>query len=175
MRFLPLALEGAYLIELEPETDERGSFTRTFCREEFTRYGLKGELAQCGISHNRRRGTLRGMHYQIKPHEEAKLVRCTRGRIFDVIVDLRTGSPTRKQWLTFELAPESGRMVYVPEGFAHGYVTLADDAEVSYQISEAYRPEAARGFPWNDPSVSIAWPEEPKFMSARDKNFPDLA
>lgn len=115
------------------------------------------------------------MHYQASPHQEAKLVRCTRGRIFDVIVDLRPASPTLRQWLSFELDRESCRAVYVPEGFAHGYVTLTDDAEISYQISETYRPDAACGFPWNDPAVAIAWPEQPRIISLRDKNLPRLS
>lgn len=175
MKFLPTPLAGAYVIELEPQHDERGSFTRTFCREEFVRRGLRFEFAQCSVSLNLLRGTLRGMHYQASPQQEAKLVRCTRGRIFDVIVDIRPDSPTRKRWFAAELAAEGGRMVYVPEGFAHGYVTLVDAAEVSYQISETYHPESARGFRWNDPAVAIAWPELPKVISARDKGFPDLA
>lgn len=174
MRFHPLALEGAYLIELEPATDERGSFTRTFCRDEFARHGLKSEFAQCSTSYNRIRGTLRGMHYQASPHQEAKLVRCTRGRMQDVIVDLRAGSPSFKQWLAVELSADNGRMLYIPEGFAHGFLTLEDNTEVFYQISEVHRPESARGFRWNDAAFGIAWPAPVQAISDRDRDYPDF-
>lgn len=174
MKFLPTPLAGAYIIELEPQQDERGSFTRTFCREEFVRRGLRFEFAQCSVSLNHRRGTLRGMHYQIKPHQEAKLIRCTRGRMHDVIVDLRTGSPSLKQWLAVELSADNGRMIYVPEGFAHGFLTLADDTEVFYQISEVHHPESARGLRWNDPAFGIAWPEPVQVISDRDRDYPDF-
>ncbi len=174
MKFVSTPLAGAYLVEMDRVEDERGFFARTFCREEFGQHGLNADLAQCSISCNRGRGTLRGMHYQAKPHEEAKLVRCTRGRIFDVIVDLRSGSVTRGRWFAADLAASGGRMVYVPEGFAHGFLTLADDTEVHYQISQAYRPESARGFHWNDPSIAIAWPERPQVISARDQGYPVL-
>ncbi len=175
MRFLPTALAGAYVVQAEPVSDERGYFARTWCRDEFRRHGLNAELAQCSISQNRLRGTLRGMHFQAAPHEEAKLVRCTRGAIYDVIVDLRPGSPTLRKWVSCELSAANARMLYVPEGFAHGFLTLADDSEVSYQISAAYRAEAARGFRWDDASVAIAWPQAPAVISQRDRALPALS
>lgn len=174
MKFLPTPLGGAYVVELEPQKDERGYFARSFCREEFAQRGLKSEFAQCSVSLNHRRGTLRGMHYQMKPHQEAKLVRCTRGRMQDVIVDLRTVSPSFKQWLAVELSADNCRMLYVPEGFAHGFLTLADDTEVFYQISEVHHPESARGFRWNDPAFDIAWPEQVQVISDRDREYLDF-
>lgn len=174
MKFVATSLDGAHVVELEPHQDERGYFARTFCREEFARHGLKSEFAQCSVSLNRRRGTLRGMHYQIRPHQEAKLIRCSRGRMLDVIVDLRSESPSFKQWLAVELSADNGRMIYVPGGFAHGFLTLADDTEVVYQISEAHHPESARGFRWNDPAFGIAWPEPVQVISDRDRDYPDF-
>ena len=174
MKFLPTPLGGAHVVELEPQEDERGYFARSFCREEFAQRGLKSEFAQCSVSLNHRRGTLRGMHYQVKPHQEAKLVRCTRGRIQDVIVDLRAGSPSFKQWLAVELSADNSRMLYVPEGFAHGFLTLADDTEVFYQISEVHHPESARGFRWNDPAFGIAWPAPVQVISDRDRDYPNF-
>ena len=174
MKFLPTPLGGAHVVELEPQEDERGYFARSFCREEFAQRGLKSEFAQCSVSLNHRRGTLRGMHYQVKPHQEAKLVRCTRGRIQDVIVDLRAGSPSFKQWLAVELSADNSRMLYVPEGFAHGFLSLADDTEVFYQISEVHHPESARGFRWNDPAVGIAWPAPVQVISDRDRDYPNF-
>jgi len=174
VNFLPTPLEGAVLIELERHRDERGHFARTFCSEEFARRGLSAEIAQCSVSLNRRRGTLRGMHYQIAPHQEAKLVRCGRGRLLDVIVDLRAGTPGYRRWHAVELSADNARMIYVPEGFAHGFLTLADDTEVVYQISRPYHPESARGFRWNDPSIGIQWPETVRVISERDRNYPDF-
>lgn len=174
MKFVPTFLGGAHVVELEPQQDERGYFARTYCREEFARRGLKSEFAQCSVSLNHRRGTLRGMHYQIRPHQEAKLVRCTRGRMQDVIVDLRTGSPSFKQWLAVELSADNGRMLYVPEGFAHGFLTLADDTEIFYQISAVHHPESARGFRWNDPAFGIAWPGPVQVISDRDRDYPNF-
>ena len=174
MKFLPTPLGGAHVVELEPQEDERGYFARSFCREEFAQRGLKSEFAQCSVSLNHRRGTLRGMHYQIKPHQEAKLVRCTRGRMQDVIVDLRTGSPSFKQWLAVELSADNCRMLYVPEGFAHGFLTLADDTEVFYQISEVHHAESARGFRWNDAAFGIAWPGQVQVISDRDRDYPNF-
>lgn len=175
MKFFPLPLAGAWLVEPEPVEDERGSYARSWCREEFSRHGLNPNLEQCGVSWNRGRGTLRGMHYQAMPHEEAKLVRCTRGALYDVIVDLRAGSPTWRRWYGVELAAGRLTMLYVPEGFAHGFLTLADDTEVAYQISTAYRPELQRGFRWDDPTVAIVWPQAPAIISARDRGLPLLA
>lgn len=172
MRFLPLELAGAFLIEDEPARDERGWFARTFCGEEFSRRGLSAVVAQCSVSHNARRGTLRGLHYQGAPHEEAKLVRCARGRLFDVILDLRDGSPTRGKWLSLELSAAEGRSLYVPEGFAHGFQTLEDDTQVFYQISRPYRPESARGVRWDDPKLAIPWPPGPRVISKKDAALP---
>ena len=159
MIFTETRLAGAYLIEPERIEDERGFFARTWCRDEFERHGLNPRLVQCNVSYNARRGTLRGMHYQAKPHEEAKLVRCTRGAIYDVIVDLRPDSPTYRQWVAAELTAENRRMLYIPEGFAHGFQTLADETEVFYQMSELFHPESARGVrmttrPWGSPGPS---------------------
>lgn len=174
MRLAPTALSGAWLIEPEPLSDERGFFARTFCAEEFRKHGLNSAIAQCSISFNVQGGTLRGMHYQAAPHEEAKLVRCTRGEIFDVIVDLRPASPTLHRWYGIELTADNRRMLYVPEGFAHGFLTLGPETEVLYQISTPYRPESQRGFHWNDPRVAIAWPQAPRVVSQRDQSLPPL-
>lgn len=173
MRFTPLLLSGAYLVELELIHDERGFFARTWCADEFKTRGLSTKLAQCGISYNRRRGTLRGMHYQAEPYAEAKLVRCSAGAIYDVIVDLRQGSATYRQWLAVELTAANHKMIYIPEGFAHGFQTLADESEVFYQISEPYISECARGVRWDDPVFRIEWPIADPIVSGRDRNFPD--
>jgi dTDP-4-dehydrorhamnose 3,5-epimerase len=173
MIFRELPLRGAFLIRMEPHGDDRGSFSRTFCAAEFEEHGLNPEIQQCSTSHNSRRGTLRGMHYQAEPHAEEKLVRCTRGAIYDVIVDLRPGSPTRGRWEAIELTDENRRMLYVPQGFAHGFQTLADDTEILYQISVRYHPESARGIRWNDPTLGIRWPEAPeRIISERDQRLP---
>ncbi len=173
MKFIDLPLAGAYLIEPQPIVDERGFFARTWCSAEFRMRKLNPHLAQCSVSFNTRRGTLRGMHYQDEPHQEAKLVRCSSGAIYDVILDLRPASATYRQWLAFELTSEDHKMVYVPEGFAHGFQTLADNTEVFYQISEMYRPECARGVRWNDPLFGIKWPIQEMLISPRDRDFPD--
>lgn len=172
MIFTPSELQGAFVIDPELKGDERGFFTRTWCQKEFQAHGLNPRLVQCNLSHNFRRGTIRGMHYQAAPHEEAKLVRCTRGAIFDVIVDLRPRSPTFKRWLGIQLTARSRRMLYVPEGFAHGFQTLEDETEVFYQMTEFYHPESARGVRWDDPTFGIEWrPIEP-ILSERDRNYP---
>jgi dTDP-4-dehydrorhamnose 3,5-epimerase len=174
VKFVPLELEGAYVIELEPYRDERGFFARTWCREEFAEHGLTPVVAQCSTSHNEHAGTLRGMHFQHPPHAEAKLVRCTRGAIFDVIVDLRPGSPTLARWAGVELTEERGNAIYVPEGFAHGFQTLTDDADVLYMISVSYAPDAASGVRWDDPAFGIEWPEAAeRTISDRDRAWPD--
>jgi dTDP-4-dehydrorhamnose 3,5-epimerase len=173
MLFLPQPLFGAYILDIERIEDERGFFGRTFCAREFAQHGLEPPLAQCSLSFNRARGTLRGMHYQAAPHAEIKLIRCTMGAIHDVIVDLRPASPTYKEWLAVELSAENRRMLYVPEGFAHGFITLADNSEVSYQISPSYQPESARGVRWDDPAFAIRWPFAPTVMSARDRQYAD--
>jgi dTDP-4-dehydrorhamnose 3,5-epimerase len=172
VRFAETPLAGAFVVEIEPLKDERGLFARSFCRKEFEAHGLDPAVAQCNVSHNVRRGTLRGLHYQAPPHEEAKLVRCTRGAIWDVIVDLREASKTRLQWFAAELSADNHRALYVPRGFAHGFQTLADDSEVFYQMSEFYRPDGARGIRWNDPSIGIRWPLAEPILSARDRDLP---
>ena len=174
MKFQPTPLAGAYLIELEQLEDERGFFARSFCQNEFRARGLDPVIAQCDVSFSRKRGTLRGLHYQAEPHAEAKLVRCTRGAIWDVIVDLRTGSPTARQWHAAELTAENRLSFYIPAGFAHGFQTLADDTEVLYQMSEFYVPASARGVRWNDPAFGIEWPPADRIISERDQNYPDF-
>lgn len=175
MVFTETKLKGAFIIELEKSEDERGFFARTFCVDEFQARGLNGRVVQCSISFNQKRGTLRGLHWQEAPHAEAKLLRVTRGAIFDVIVDVRAGSPTFRQWFGAELTADNRRQVYVPEGFAHGFQTLEDNTEVFYQMSASYAPELARGVRWNDPAFGIQWPPvERRIMSKRDANYPDF-
>jgi dTDP-4-dehydrorhamnose 3,5-epimerase len=171
MNLIRLPLSGAYLMELEFVADERGFFARTWCAEEFQRLGLNPLLAQCSISCNTRRGTLRGMHYQAEPCAEVKLVRCCSGAIYDVIVDLRPASPTYCRWSAAELTSANHKMLYVPEGFAHGFQTLVDNTEVLYQISASYQPEYGRGVRWNDPIFGIEWPISNPIISARDRGF----
>jgi dTDP-4-dehydrorhamnose 3,5-epimerase len=173
--FEPTPIGGAFVIETEPVEDERGFFARTFCRDEFSSHGLDPCVAQSGISVSERRGTLRGMHLQAPPYAEAKLVRCTRGAIYDVILDLRDGSPTRARWWAVELTPTPGRLLYVPEGVAHGFQTLEPDTEVSYQLSQAHVPEAATGVRWDDPAFGIEWPLEVTAMSAGDRGRADFS
>jgi dTDP-4-dehydrorhamnose 3,5-epimerase len=175
MRFVAAPLAGAFVIELDELGDERGFFARSFCREEFEKHGLRPAIAQCNVSFNHRRGTLRGLHWQAEPHAEAKLVRCTRGAVWDVIVDLRPGSPSARRWFAAELTGENRRALYVPAGFAHGFQALADASEVLYQMSEPYRAELARGVRWNDPDLAIPWPVENAIVSERDRALPPLA
>lgn len=173
MKFTETKLKGAYIIEPELITDERGFFARSWCQKEFTERGLNPNLVQCNISFNLKKGTLRGMHYQAKPHEEAKLVRCTRGAIYDVIIDIRPDSPTFKQWVAVELTAENHKMLYIPEGMAHGFQTLVDNTEVFYQMSEFYDPELARGVCWDDPKFQIIWPEvDERVISDKDLSYP---
>jgi len=173
--FCETKLKGAFIIEPERLEDERGLFARTFCQEEFRAHGLDPRVVQCNISFNRKKGTLRGMHYQIAPYEEAKLVRCTRGALYDVAIDLRPESPTFKQWIAVELTAENRRMLYVPEGFAHGFQTLEDNTEVFYQMSEFYHPECTRGGRWDDPAFGIEWPPvEQRLISPRDQEYPNF-
>ena len=174
MLFHPARLEGAYVIEMEKIEDDRGFFARTFCQQEFETYGLEFVVRQCSMSFTQLPGTLRGMHFQLPPHQEAKLVRCTAGAVFDVIVDLRPGSATFCQWFGVELTAENRRMVYVPEGFAHGLLTLVSASEVFYQISEFYHAESATGVRWNDPAFGIDWPTAIQLVSDRDQSFPDF-
>jgi dTDP-4-dehydrorhamnose 3,5-epimerase len=175
MIFTETELKGVFIIEPEKLEDERGFFARTWDSQEFEAHGLSPHLAQCNVSFNTKKGTLRGMHYQSAPYEEAKLVRCTRGAIYDVTIDLRPDSPTFKQWTATELTVENHRMLYASEGFAHGFQILEDDTEVFYQMSEFYHPESARGVRWDDPAFGIAWPLEVSTISARDRQYPDFA
>jgi dTDP-4-dehydrorhamnose 3,5-epimerase len=173
--FREAGLQGAFVIEPVRSVDDRGYFARTWCQREFAEHGLSERLAQCSLSFNQKKGTLRGMHYQEPPFAEAKLVQCPRGAIYDVIVDIRPSSPTFMKWLSIELSAENHLMLYVPEGFAHGFQTLTDETEVYYQISEFYAPESARGFRWNDPAFGIRWPASERVISSRDNSYPDFA
>jgi dTDP-4-dehydrorhamnose 3,5-epimerase len=174
MIFKETKLPGAFVIEVERLVDDRGFFGRSFCRHEFVRHGLNPDVAQCNVSFNRDSGTLRGMHFQAAPHAEEKLVRCTRGGLYDVIMDLRRESPTFKQWIGAELTEDNGRMIYIPAGFAHGFQTLTDHTEIFYQIFAFYHPESARGVRWNDPAFGIQWPAGDRvILSERDRNWPD--
>jgi len=170
VRFLATELQGCFIVELDAIADERGFFARTFSADEFRRHGLNPAVVECSISHNARKGTLRGMHFQLAPHGEAKLVRCNRGRMLDVAVDLRPGSPTNLGWTSAELSPDNLRSLYLPEGFAHGFLTLEDATEVSYQMSYPYVADAGSGLRWDDPALGIAWPEVgPLTISERDR------
>jgi len=174
MIFTAAPLAGAFVLDVEPHSDERGFFARSWCRDEFAAHGLSTALVQCNVSRNRLAGTLRGLHYQAAPYAEVKLVRCTMGAIYDVIVDLRPGSPTHAHHFGVVLTAENHRALYVPEGFAHGFLTLADESEVLYQMSEFYHPDASRGVRWNDPVFGIAWPAVPRVISDRDSRYPDF-
>jgi len=171
MIFTETRLKGAFIIQPEKLEDERGFFARTWCKREFETHGLNSNLVQCNISFNKKRSTLRGMHYQVAPHEEAKLVRCTMGGIYDVIIDLRPNSKTFKQWISVELTAENRKMIYIPEGFAHSLLTLDHNTEVFYQMSEPYAPECARGVRWNDPAFDIVWPAGVAVISEKDKHY----
>jgi len=171
MIFIETKLKGAYIVDIEPHEDERGFFARSWCAEEFEKHGLNPHLAQCNISFNKKRSTLRGMHYQVAPFAEAKLVRCTMGTIYDVIIDLRQDSPTFKEWYSVELTAENRRALYIPEGLAHGFQTLMDDTEVFYQMSEFYHPECARGVRWDDPEFDVAWPVKAVVISEKDLHY----
>lgn len=175
MIFEETKLKGAFLIDPERHSDERGFFWRTFCAREFERHGLNPRVVQCSISFNRKKGTLRGMHYQIPPFAETKLVRCERGSIFDVIIDLRRDSPTFKQYVSFVLTAENGKMLYIPEGFAHGFQTLEDDTVVHYQMSEFYSRDCARGVRWDDSAFGVEWPTVAnRIILERDRTYPDF-
>jgi dTDP-4-dehydrorhamnose 3,5-epimerase len=174
MIFMETALKGAFVIEPERRHDARGFFARTWCAREFAAAGLPLQWVQCNISFNEQQGTLRGMHYQAAPYEEAKLVRCTRGAIYDVIIDLRAESPTFRQWIAVELTADNRRQLFIPTGFAHGFQTLADGTEVFYQMSQFYAPEHARGVRWDDPAFKVSWPAETRLISERDRGFPDF-
>jgi dTDP-4-dehydrorhamnose 3,5-epimerase len=175
MVFKETTLKGAYLIAIEPHEDERGFFARTYCEQEFRQLGLKPCAAQCNVSYNRKKGTLRGMHYQVQPFSEAKLITCLSGAVYDVIIDLRPDSPTYGQWLSLEIRGSRPRsMLYIPENFAHGFQTLADDTEVFYQMSAFYHPASARGLRWNDPAFDISWPHDQPIISSRDQSYSDF-
>lgn len=174
MIFTETKLKGTFIIQPERLKDERGFFARTWCKREFAAHGLNPNLVQCNISFNKKRGTLRGMHHQVAPHEEAKLVWCTMGAIYDVVIDLRPNFTTFKNWISVELTAENRKMIYIPEGFSHGFMTLEDNTEVFYQMSEFYAPECARGVRWNDPAFDIVWPEEVTVISEKDKQYPDF-
>ena len=172
MIFTETKLDGAYIIESEKFIDERGFFARTWDIHEFIKNGINSTFVQCSVSFNNKKGTLRGMHYQIYPYEESKLIRCTKGKIFDVIVDLRKNSKTFKKWIGIELSQDNHKMIYVPEGFAHGFQTLEDNSEVFYQISKEYNSKSARGIRWDSPKISISWPLKVSVISQKDKNLP---
>ena len=174
MRFTETKLKGAFILEPERLEDDRGFFARSWCETEAAAYGLYPKWVQCNISFNKKKATLRGMHFQAAPFAEAKLVRCTMGAICDVIVDLRPGSSTLKQWVAVELSAENRRMLYIPEGFAHGFLTLADNSEIFYQMSAFYAPGYARGVRWNDPAFTIVWPTDICVISDKDRNYPDF-
>lgn len=174
MLFHQAKLPDVYEIQIESHLDERGFFARTWCKKEFEANGLNSALVQCSISFNKKKGTLRGIHYQTGPYAEAKLVRCTRGAIYDVVVDLRRSSPEFKNWVAVVLTAENRKALYVPEGLAHGFLTLEEDTEVFYQMSEFYYPESAGGVRWNDPAFGISWPSSVEVISERDKTYPDF-
>jgi dTDP-4-dehydrorhamnose 3,5-epimerase len=175
LKFINTPIPGAVVIEPDRLADERGFFARTWCAREFAEHGLKSVLVQCSISFNKRAGTVRGMHYQTPPHEEAKLVRCTQGSIYDVIIDVRPGSASFLKHFAVELSQASRTALYVPEGCAHGFQTLVDDTEVSYQMSDVFAPECSAGYRWNDPAFDFDWPLEVTTISERDRRYPDFA
>ncbi len=174
MTFHETKLANVFEVRIEPKSDERGFFARSWCQKEFEDKGLDPKVAQCSISFNWRKGTLRGMHYQAEPHAETKVVRCTRGAVYDVVVDLRPHSPTYKAWTAVILRALDRNMVYIPAGCGHGFLTLEDETEVFYQISEFHSPESARGVRWNDPAFQILWPGAVEVISERDQTYPDF-
>jgi dTDP-4-dehydrorhamnose 3,5-epimerase len=173
--FRATTIAGAFVLESERHTDDRGSFARVWCARELEAHRLDARMAQCSLSSNTHAGTLRGMHYSVAPHAEAKVVRCVRGAIYDVLVDVRPGSPTFRAWVAEELTADNGLAFYVPEGVAHGFLTLADQSDVLYQMSEFFDPSCARGVRWNDPAFGVRWPSEPRIMADRDRHYPDFA
>ncbi len=175
MIFKETKLKGAFVIEPERLCDSRGFFARTFCQREFIQHGLNPRVVQCNVSFNKKKGALRGIHHQIAPRQEDKLIRCTNGAIYDVIIDLRPESSTFKEWFSVELTSENRKMVYVPKSFSHGFMTLKDNTEVFYQMSEFYFPEYARGIRWNDPAFKIEWPEKITSISEKDMNYSDFS
>ena len=174
MNFIDTAVKDAFIIDIEKKTDDRGFFARTWCKKEFEERGLKVDIVQSNLSFNKRKGTLRGLHYQLSPYAETKLVRCTKGAIYDVIIDLRSHSSTFRHWIGVELTEDNYRMLYVPEGFAHGYQTLQDNSEVVYHVSQCYVPNAEHGIRWDDPSFEIDWPiTEERTISSKDQMWPN--
>lgn len=174
MIFCETKLPGVFEIQIEPKSDERGFFARTWCAQEMEAHGLNSRMAQCSVSFNNRKGTLRGMHYQAAPFPETKVVRCTRGSLYDVVLDLRPQSHTFKQWIAVTLTAAKRNMVYVPEGCAHGFITLQDETEIAYQISEFFEPGLSRGVRWDDTAFRIHWPGKVQIISARDRTYPDF-
>jgi len=174
MIFKETKLKDAFIIDLEKHQDDRGFFARAYCEKEFQNHGIESAVVQANVSYNKYKHTLRGMHFQTEPYGEAKLVRCTRGAIYDVIIDVRKNSPTYKEWIGVELTEDNYRMLYVPEGFAHGFITLQDGTVITYQVSEFYTPGAEKGIRWNDPAFGINWPAEPAIISEKDENWPDF-
>ena len=174
MRFEPAGLDGTWHVDLEPHEDERGFFARVWCATEFAAHGLSDTLRQCSVSYNRRAATIRGLHYQAAPVEEAKVVRCIRGALYDVLVDLRPASPTFMRWVGLELTADNRRALYVPPGVAHGFQTLTDGCEVLYLIDRDFEPSQARGVRWNDPAFGVRWPLAPEVISERDRSYPDF-
>ena len=174
MIFTETKLKGAFVIEIEKIRDARGFFALSWSAEEFARRGLDSELAESNISRNKKKGTLRGMHYQAHPHGQTKLVRCTMGAIYDVVIDLRASSPTFKQWVGVELSANNHLMIYIPKGFAHGFQTLEDNSEVFYQMSHPYMPQSSRGVRWDDPVFDIYWPPGERLINERDRSLPDF-
>lgn len=172
MKFIPIPLKGAYIIELEKKGDERGFFGRTYCEKEFQQAGLDNHFVQINNSLSSQKGTLRGMHYQMHPHSETKIVRCIKGALYDVVLDLNTNSPTFGQSYGVELSDDNRKMMYVPKGFAHGFLTIQDETEAFYLVSEFYAPQSERGIRWNDPKFGIKWPFDPVVVSDKDKNHP---
>lgn len=171
MKFTETKIPGVYIIDIEPATDERGFFARTFCEKELAAHGLCTRFVQNSISLNKKKGTLRGMHFQAEPYQEIKIVSCNKGAIFDVALDIRKDSPAFKCWTSCELTGDNHRMIYIPQGCAHGFQTLQDDCQVSYQISEFYRPECSRGIRWDDPAIGIKWPIKEKIISQKDLSY----
>jgi dTDP-4-dehydrorhamnose 3,5-epimerase len=172
VNFIKTEINGVYLIEPDLLSDDRGFFARTWCEDEFQAAGLNAHLVQCNISFNKKRGTIRGMHYQTEPYSETKVIRCTMGAIYDVALDLRPTSPTRHRWIAVRLNAGNHRMIYIPEGVSHGFQTLQDNTEVFYQMSEKYRPECSRGVRWDDPAFGIRWPFEVSSISKKDSSYP---
>jgi dTDP-4-dehydrorhamnose 3,5-epimerase len=174
MKFTETKLKGAFVVEIDKLADDRGFFGRSWCRKEFEAQGLTARMLQANVSFNRKKGTLRGMHYQIAPYQESKLIRCTRGAIYDVIIDLRPESPTYKQWAGVELTANNFTLFFVPEDFAHGFITLMDNTEITYQVSQFYSPGSEKGIRYNDPRFNIQWPLEVSVISDKDSNWPDF-